>query len=416
MINTTQRQECESYISYIKRITELCLNKTISYSEWADGLLGDQNCYSEENCRKGFYIVNKMLNNFDENVEISEEDILKDIESRKIELLIERKKTQRINQQFHENLRYMGDHELYVEMVKEAIENLSPIKIIPTTYKKDKNETIGFLTISDAHYGKEFTIKGLFGEVVNQYSPEIYKARMWKLLSDLENDLYDVKIDRLRISDCGDAVENVLRATNSLQKLKVGVIDSALEYANFISTWLCEVYNRLKIPVEYSIVGGNHDILRLLSSKKDFDGENIAKTIHAYIEQKVEISKLKAELEYKIKPQILIREYSDITYDNLFGINILSYHGDTKNMKEDIEFFENFYQIDIDILLAGHLHRGSSETIGYGYMGDREIIRIPSIIGVDDYAKSIKKASRAGCLFMTFNEDGKQWCKTYYLN
>lgn len=394
----------------------MCLNKTISYSEWADCLLGDQNCYGEENCRKGFYIVRKMLDKLDEDIDITEDDLRKDIENKTFDLIKERKKLQRINQQYHENARYLGDHELYVEMVKDVISNLEPIKIIPTTIKTRQLESTGFLTISDSHYGKEFVLKGLFGEVVNQYSPEIYKSRMWKLLSDLENDLQFIKIDKLIIADAGDALEGILRATNSLQKLKVGVIDSSLEYAEFISTWLCEVYNRLKIPVEYSIVGGNHDILRLLSSKKDFDGENIAKTIHAHIEQRVEISSLKAELATGIKPQIKIKEYSDVSYNNLYGINIFTYHGETKNMKEDIEFFENFYQIDIDILLAGHLHRGSSETIGYGYMGDREIIRVPSIIGVDDYAKSIRKASRAGCLFITFNEDGKQLQKTYYLN
>lgn len=414
MLNT-QRSENENYISYIKRMNELCLNKTISYSEWADSVLGDKNTYGEENCRKGFYIVNKIFDEIDESVEISEEDVLKDIEERTFGLIKERKKLQRINQQYYENARYLGDHELYVEMVKEAIEGLEPLRIVPTTIKIKEFNSTGLLVVSDVHYGKEFQIKGLFNEVVNEYSPEIFKARMWKLLSDFENDFDFMNIDKLRILDNGDEIEGILR-TSGLQKLKVGVIDSALEYAEFMSQWIVEVYNRLQIPVEYSITGGNHDLLRLLTSKKDFDGENIAKTIHAHIEQRIEISKLKTQIETGIIPKIKIREYSDVIYDNFYGMNVLSYHGDTKNMKEDIEFFENFYQIDVDILLAGHLHRLSTESIGYGYYGDREIIRVPSIVGVDDYSKSIRKSSRAGSLFMIFDENGKQWQKVYYLN
>jgi hypothetical protein len=414
MMVNTKRMSDESYFAYLKRITELCEDKLITYEDWSTCIIGERK-YGDENARKGFYILNLVIKSLAS--ETSEPNLeLEDIERQKLELMIERKKTQRINLEFNQNLRYMGDHELYVEMVKEAIERMEPIKIIPSTIKTRKLDTTGMLFISDAHYGKEFTIKGLFGETINEYSPDMFKARMWKLLSDFDNDFKDMPVDKIKVLDCGDAVEGILRATSSLQKLKVGVIDSAMEYAEFMSVWLCELYNRVQVPVEYSITGGNHDIVRILSSKKDFDGENIAKTIHAHIEQRVEISKLKCRIETGIIPDIEIREYSDITFNTVHGLNVLTYHGDTKNMKEDIEFFENFYQIDVDILIAGHLHRGSSETLGYAAMGDREIIRVPSIVGVDDYAKSIRKASRAGSLYMTFNEDGKQWQKTYYLN
>ena len=37
------------------------------------------------------------------------------------------------------------------------------------------------LTISDAHFGVEFEIKDLYGNILNAYSPEIFKNRMWDL-------------------------------------------------------------------------------------------------------------------------------------------------------------------------------------------------------------------------------------------
>jgi hypothetical protein len=271
------------------------------------------------------------------------------------------------------------------------------------------------LLISDAHYGKEFSLYGFGNEVVNSYSPQEYKNRMWNLLAKLENDFTRFDYDKLLIIDMGDCIDGILRM-GSLQKLESGVIQSTLEYAEFMSQWLCQVYNRLHIPIEYSLCGGNHDMVRLLTEKKIFDDENVAKIISEFVQLRIDNEKMRKEIHKEPVIDITVNPYSETIYNNVFGMNILAYHGDTKNMETDIEFFENFYQIDIDIIVGGHLHRNSQETIGYGYMGDREIIRVPSIMGTDDFAKKIRKLSRAGARFMLFNADGKDLDKTYFLS
>ena len=60
-----ERKENETYISYIKRVTNACSDKKISYSEWGDYILGTDNNYSSENLRKAFYVVYKLLNKID---------------------------------------------------------------------------------------------------------------------------------------------------------------------------------------------------------------------------------------------------------------------------------------------------------------------------------------------------------------
>lgn len=343
---------------------------------------------------------------------LADEEIEK-LEQLKDEIYKERVKLQRINREKNEFLKCDSDRELFNELIKNSIDNMKPIEIKPTVYhEKIGEETTGVLCIGDAHYGKEFILKGLFGEVINQYSPKIFETRMWKLLSDLENDSFDMKIDKLKVFDVGDCIDGVLRTGTSLRKLTVGVTDSVLRYSEFMSNWLIECYNRLHLPIEYSLTGGNHDMIRLLSSKKDFDDENVGKLINEFISLRIENNKLKNNIP---DAPIDVKKYDDAIYHNVYGVNILSYHGDSKDMKTDIEFFENYYNIQIDMLIAGHLHRNSSETIGSGDMGDREIIRVPSICGTDDFAKKIRKHSRPGAKFMTFNEDGKSWEKIYYL-
>ena len=362
--------------------------------------------YSGYNVAK--YYRNKIENN------IYSEDEIERLEKLKFELVKERKKIQSFNNEYHKNAREEGRFELFLEGIKEAVDNLAPIDI--KTFKstdRNKLEKTGVLVISDAHYGREVVMKGLFGEVLNEYNPKEFEMRMWNLLSKLERDINVMPIDKLSIIDCGDAVEGILRLGESLKNLKSGVIESAIQYAEFMSNWIVQCYNRLGIPIEYNMTSGNHDILRILESKANFEEETVAKFIYNHINLRIENSKLKNNVNNK---EIVIKPYNDVLYNNYYGTNVLAYHGDSKNMEKDINFFEDYYGITIDILLAGHLHSGESKTVGVGFLGDKEIIRVPSICGIDTYSKKIRGNSRAGAKYMVFDTDGKDWEKTYFLN
>lgn len=423
-MNTYKRKEKESYIQYAKRLTNAVKAKVIDYSQFGDLLLGEKNVYSSENIRKFVYMFSLWLESLDEDAVLSNSEITETMEKLKFELVKERKKLQTINREYHKNARSEGRFELFLEEIANALDRLPKVQIIPTTYKKDLDtETTGVLFISDSHYGRYVEMLGLDGEIVNKYNTDIFKARMWSLLSQLDNDMYNMKIDKLSIIDCGDAIEGILRTGDSLKNLETGVIDSAMQYADFMTVWLSECHKRLGVPVEYSLNGGNHDIVRILESKPSFESENIGKQICNHISQRIEIAKkdaeiqaLKAGKEFNAKDTITIKPYAEVSFHSFYGMNVMTYHGNSKNMKTDIEYFENYYNVNIDILVGGHLHSGSSETIGYGFMGDREIIRVPSICGIDNFSNKLRKSARAGSLFMTFDKNGKNWQKTYYLN
>lgn len=375
------------------------------------------NCNSET-LRKSFnggkysgYKVHKYYQNKLENEFYTAEE-LERLENLKREIEIERKKRQAVNREYNATNRIVARNELFKDLMLEEIQYLRPIEIKTFSAKKSTNKT-AVLCVSDAHYGEQFELYGLFGGIVNKYDTEVFKTRMWHLLAQLEYEK-NVGFDKLLVWDIGDCISGILRVS-SLQKLQTGIIQSAIEYAEFMSVWLCEAHNRLQVPIEYSLRGGNHDMLRLLTEKKVFEDENIAKVVYEYINLRIQNAKLR-HTDVDNKLQVEVAPYSDIIYHNLYGMNIVSYHGDSKNLKEDIEFFENYYNIDIDIIVTGHLHRNSQETIGIGFHGDREVMRVPSIMGVNDYAKKMRKASKAGCKFMVFSEYGKDYEKIFYLN
>lgn len=271
----TKRRPSESEQAYIYRI---CDNKE-KFGTWydvCDILNAELNRdWNESAYRKQYQAGQRYLAEVECEL-FENEEFIKKMREEKEALYLERKKLQRINQEYQANLRRIADTQLYKELWVEAIENEEPVRIVKKESAAEElgmpADRIGVLCISDAHYGKTVELKGLDGEVVNTYSPEIFEARMWKLLNDLENDQnFNVLVDKIIILDLGDCIEGILRCSKTLRSLKTGVIESANQYANFMVMWLCEMHNRLGVPIEYSLCGGNHDILRILGEQKKFD-------------------------------------------------------------------------------------------------------------------------------------------------
>lgn len=397
-----ERLENEGYLAYADRVTQALSDGLIDYQEWSQSIL-DEQLYSEENLRRCYQFFKKFIDKLDqeEQKELNDDKRLEMLKQAKEDLIKERKRLQTVNLEAQDYYRTVGRNELFNEKIQEAIEKLPAVesKHIKFTYPA---ATTGLLVISDQHYDSNFEVKGLFSEVINKYDKTVFKDRMWRLLGMMENDRFDY--DKLYVVSCGDALEGILRMT-SLQKLRGNVIDSALEFAEFMSQWLVEVKNRLAVPVVFNLISGNHDVTRSLTQKPEFPEETLAKVIHAFI-----------KLRLKDCPDITVEDYGDVWYLNLYGQNLMFAHGETNDLNELANYYENLYNVEIDCLYAGHLHRFEQKTIGASMNGDREFIRVPSICGTDTYAKQIKKNAKAGAYFALYSDIGRELSKIYYLN
>ena len=85
----------ETFVGYCQRLTEAVQNREITYSEWAKGVVGDTN-YGDESLRRASVIFGKFLNKWmQEGMEdISDAEVLRQIEQKKKELFKERKRLQ----------------------------------------------------------------------------------------------------------------------------------------------------------------------------------------------------------------------------------------------------------------------------------------------------------------------------------
>lgn len=378
-------------------------DRVISYQDWAEKVLGSdyRDVFSDEYIRRSAKVFSIFLKHLEDMGDVEAEGEMQDMLA---QLKAERIKIQTANLEYNAIQRAEARNDLFNEQIIKAIERLEPIK---GTRPKldvepcDKYRT-ALLAISDLHAGSTFTVKGIYNEIVNEYSYDIMCARLWSIIDKIEAD--DIVFDDLTVAICGDLVEGILRES-SLTKLREPVTDTVIRLAEFLSEWIYQLSIRLEKKVNVAIIGGNHDIVRSLTSRPMFEGENLTKIVVEFIKLRLQ------DLDW-----ITVDDYQDVAIKNIQGVNVMFQHGEDKDLKTTMDYFSNLYNIDVDEIVAGHLHRGESKTVGITELGDRQLTRVGSIVGTDSYAKQIRASARPSCYIALYEEDnGKTWSRNYYL-
>ena len=188
------------------------------------------NDYGESTYRKKYQAFQKMLS-ANQSKFVDSDAQLKEIEVQKRELEKAKVKLQTEKLEYNRWIREDARDELFEEKVIESIKKygkiLNPPKDIPIKHNKRN----GLLCIADSHFGKEYTIYGLFDEVINQYSPEIFYQRMEQIYNETLEIIDREDLSTLYIFNLGDSVEGFIR-NSQLWSLRWGVIDSATIFGN----------------------------------------------------------------------------------------------------------------------------------------------------------------------------------------
>ena len=285
--------------------------------------------------------------------------------------------------------------ELIAEKIVNAIKELPPLsipKILPAHIEgRVHNDREGCLIFADTHYGVDLKIVGLFGETINEYSPEIFEQRMWNLLAQVIDICKKEGFTILNVYDLGDEVDGLLRVSQ-LWKLRYGVIESTVRYGRFITEWLNELSKY--VYIKYQMVkDSNHCQLRMLNQPKGtFKDENMS-----YIITEKIMDRLDGNPNFEF-----IQNPTGYVFDTILNYNILGIHGEVKNLENAIKEFSKTYGVNINFLISGHKHHQTSCNVGI----ESDVIGVPSVIGVDDYSLSLHKTSDPGATLLVL-EQGK---------
>ena len=354
-------------------------------------LLGTE--YTESKFRKQRQAFDKMFA-ANQSKFSNDKVILDDIAEQRRELAKERVKLQTEKLEYNRWLREEARDELITEKICDAVNSLIPLDI-PEHITPVHNTRAYALVYGDEHFGVEYELKGLFGDIINAYSPEIFEERMWDLFHQTVEIVQKENIDTLNVFNMGDFNDGILRVSQ-LMKLRYGVVDGTIKYADFIANWLNELTKFVR--VKYQSTNGNHSELRLIGQPKGtFTEDNMGKVVTEFIKTRL---KDNPNFTYIENPTGFI--YAQLACNTVLGI-----HGEVKNMKTAIDEFSRIYNVPIQYLLAGHLHHNKTEEIGV----NSEVINVGSIIGVDSYSLSLRKTANASAKLLVFEQAKGKVCE-----
>lgn len=346
----------------------------------------------ESSYRKKFKRINEPVSSI----------INSNIDSDLIKLQKERVKLQSEKLEFNKNIRELARDELLIEKIQDAISMLPKIDI-PEYIEPKHNTKAYLLTIADCHFAIEFQVKDFFGNIINEYSPEIFKERMVLLLNKVIETIEKEDINELNIWNLGDELQGIIRLNSQLMQMRYGVVESAILYAEYIACWLTALsqYTRIKYQM---VMDSNHNQIRLCNAPKNaFPDENMSHVINAFIKERL-----------KDNPNIIIIENpTGMNYSQLATYHVVGIHGEVKNLSKAINDMSRAYQLPIDYIIGGHVHHSESKEVGI----DAEAITVKSVIGVDPYGMSLQKTSNAGANLFIFEQGNGKVCEyTYKLN
>ena len=371
-------KENETYISYIKRVTNACSDKKISYSEWGDYILGTDNNYSSENLRKAFYVVYKLLNKIDENN--CEYDAIKDLENLRDEIYKERCRLQDIQREKRNDLRVEARFENLLEVVKDNIGFMPTYEIKdfkPINKNQDKKYAV--LQLSDWHCG------ALVDNQFNYYNVDTMVDRAIKVRNNALEYCKLHNVTDLVIEINGDMVNGAIHVSSRVES-EEGVIQQVITVTDVLAKLINSMkpyFNSIKIVTTL----GNHG--RLTPNKSDsITNENFEMLIPTMLRDKLSDVK------------IIDSKGLDFTKYEIDGKIIMVSHGQNDSMTKVISDFSKMFKVVPNEVHLGHTH-------SYTDINDCDIkVTVNgSLIGSDDYAVTIRKVTTPSQNLIVYEKD-----------
>lgn len=390
----------KKYDDYYNKTKETNIKEVgIELNDLFTNLFGKEYNFDESAYRKTYKNIKAGIDmSIQENLVDEEIDKLKEVQRN---LYKERMKLQTEKIEYNKWLRENARDELFEEKVIQSIKDNLNNQEVPQRIKKINNKRYGLLNMADMHFGKDFQIYGLYDEVINEYSPEIFYSRMKDLFNETIDYIQKENLTYIKIFNLGDSLEGFIR-NSQIWTLRYGVIDSANIFGEYMGKWLKELSKY--VSIEYHQTNGNHGECRFLDGIKGAHlNENIEKVTSNII-------KIINENNPNFK---MIENKSGFIFTNIAGFNIMGIHGEVGNLVQAIKDYSDIYDVKIDYLIAGHKHHSSFVNCGV----KKGCIGVGSIIGTDDFSMKIRKAADAAASFVIFEEEkGKVDEHTFILN
>lgn len=374
-----EQRDNESYLSYVRRVTEALNNDKIDYKEWADCLLGYDNTYSTDNSRKASYFIKKMLPKLEGDANITDNDILKNIQEQRDELYKDKVKMRDQRRELNKLLTGEARYSNLVNVLKDSIYKFPECDFGGYVEKNIASKS-AILQLCDWHIGAVINTQW------NEYSVDIAKDRVNQLCNKMKRYALNYNITDLMIEINGDMVEGLINVSNRVQS-EEDVIDECWIASEMLSEFIYELKPYFK-SIKVVTTLGNHG--RLVPNKKEaIIGENVEKLIPRIMNLMLG------------KSIPIITSYGlDFTCYDFDNKSFLLSHGQSDNIDKAIGNYAKVYKKVFDEYHFGHKHTYQDKNTS-----DIKITVGGSLKGGDEYALGLREVTKASQNLIIYGED-----------
>ena len=345
----------ENRIDYIKRITNLRTEYGMSYSEWCYLITGGAD-YSEDNSRKAYYVVEKMLPLISYQLELDEAKVKRynDLHSKEVQIQKERERQKDERRAYTNLVKSQARWEQILETLEIGLREADTSKFLDSVVKyevEEENEAV--LMLSDTHIG--MTINN----ALNVYNKEVCIKRFNKLVEQVLKNCKKNSVKRLNVIIAGDIIEGIINTSG-----RVTQNENVVEQIFTASELVTETLVRLSLSIPQIRVwntNGNHARMSK-DTKESLNGESFETIIYEYVKMRIEILKQRDKIGWNIK--FNENDYPDIAVveiENCDKLVVASHGTKDRTIKNNLSRINQFLDIKADYYLMGHVHHSAHE-------------------------------------------------------
>lgn len=315
----------------------------------------------------GGYFVNKYLTEKFQNINISEDEIIKQMNDKKKELEILKIQIQdekRVNNKY---MRPLARHQRMLDVIKDEMKNLKPLEFNVSNKTNNIGGKEASLLISDLHYGIKCN------NYWNKYDINIANERMFKLINDTILYCKTFNVSTLNVELLGDLISGIIHKTIELEN-EIDVVQQTLKVSELLSTCINKLADNIP-EVKIFMTVGNHS--RINPDKKEsVDKENFEYLIWDYLKLRC-IRDDVTFLENDIDETLI---HYTINGEEVFGV-----HGHLDRFNSISSNFSKMFKKPIKSIHMGHLHHTALNEDS-----DIQVIMNSTISGVDTHSKNLR--------------------------
>ncbi len=376
-------------MAYADRLITNRLIYDIERSEIYELLFGKE--LSSDEVRKRIYGISEFIEKIKEEdfENISDSEMLRQIEEQKLELEKEKVKFQDQRREYKKLVRSMARDEHIIESVKETAEllnNTQPFRLIPIPQTSSNKH--GVLLLSDWHSDLEVD------NFLNTFNKTEFLRRINKLVNKVIEHGKLHNINTLHVFNLGDLYSGII-----MNIIRIQTNEDIVSQTMYIAELLAEIlyeFSRHFPNIRYYNVIDNHS--RVIANKNEsLNKENFSRFIPWY---------LKTRLKDIVNIEIVDNALDDeIAVVDICGFTCFAVHGHLDRIGNVVQNLSMMIKKIPDYVFMGHYHRNASDEIH-----SCDVIVNSSLIGVDDHSKNIRKTSKPAQKFMIFAENEGMEC------